>query len=441
MNDPEGSYYFPDRREVVPDGKLNYPEGGWYHPDDKRNLLDGEENIISRSMYLHGQPWEEQESHNKAAQPLNRGVTKFGNGLGILQGIGKKRTFVERIDQACVNYKSLPSQRQSIRILKIRSESNSVVGSQRKGVATQVRGRVVSKKETDRSKSEAGSFYRVKLSTGRRSIRDCSRENPQPVWDYSRERFYYQSGAVDTKNSEMGRKPTASKAVEEAEDTTLPENLMYASEKLVAGQKTFGCYSKKFERIEWEDEERANYWLNQFGALTALKLTHIEPDLIAKLVNAYNPVSNRIDLMGFEDVLCESMISDCFNLPSEGIAVSRNPELPHEWISHCYPEYAVPENTKKEYYVAARCVDPEWKNKISWVLRHVLGRAEGREIPKGVLAAMIQAEVEGEVVNWAAIVFERIRGELRRLKAIRKGDHLKCEAGPLLTMVAEDVAY
>ncbi|KAL3685584.1 hypothetical protein R1sor_003606 [Riccia sorocarpa] len=246
----------------------------------------------------------------------------------------------------------------------------------------------------------------------------------------------------------MGRKPAASKAVEEAEYTTLPENpifffffLVYASDKPVAGQKTFGCYKKEFERIEWDDEERANYWLNQFGALTALKLMHIEPDLIAKLVNAYNPVSNRIDLLGFEDVLCESMIADCFNLKSEGIVVSRNPELPHEWISHCYPEYAVPEDIKKEYYVAARCVDPEWKNKISWVLRHVLGRAEGREMPKGVLAAMIQAEVEGEVVNWAAIVFERIRGELRRLKAIRKGDHLKCEAGPLLTMIAEYVAY
>ncbi|KAL3677540.1 hypothetical protein R1sor_027488 [Riccia sorocarpa] len=358
-----------------------------------------------------------------AAQPKNTRVTKSRSGLGVLRSVERKQAYTSRVRRTDRNSKTELNQL---------SERKWVISDDSKGVNVQSTGGAEGTSLIESLKlvgePNRKGVYRVRVERKLQS---------QFVSPYRNRALVLGSGeAID-----MGRKQAASKVVEEAEDTTLPENLVYASEKLVVGQKTFGCYRKEFERIEWDDEEQANYWLNQFGALTALKLTHIEPDLIAKLVNAYNPVTNRIDLLGFEDVLCESMITDCFNLKSEGIVVSRNPELQYEWISHCYPEYAVPEDIKKEYYVAARCVDPEWKNKISWVLRHVLGRAEGREIPKGVLGAMIQVEVEGEVVNWAANVFERIRRELRRLKAIRKGDHLKCEAGPLLTMIAEYVAY
>ncbi|KAL3691907.1 hypothetical protein R1sor_005558 [Riccia sorocarpa] len=205
----------------------------------------------------------------------------------------------------------------------------------------------------------------------------------------------------------------------------------------VLGQRTIGFYNKEFESIEWEDEERATYWLQQFGALTAMKLTHIEPDLVAELVNAYNHVIDRISMSNRHEVLSEDMLADVFQLQNEGILVPKTPVLPPEWIDYCYPEYSVPEKGRKEYYAAVRCVDAEWRNRISWVIRFVLGRAEGREISKGVLAAMIRAEEEGQIVNWAAIMFDRIRGELGRLKGIRKGDFLRTEAEPQLTMIAE----
>ncbi|KAL3691077.1 hypothetical protein R1sor_004728 [Riccia sorocarpa] len=172
-----------------------------------------------------------------------------------------------------------------------------------------------------------------------------------------------------------------------------------------------------------------------------MKLTHIDLEKIVTLVRAYNPITDRIILTDREDILSDSMIADVFNLPLDGVAVLKNPVFPPEWLECCYPEYANLDRKGKEYYAAVRCEDPEWRNRISWVLRFVLGRAEGREVSKGVLAAMVQAEMEGKTVNWAAVITDRLRGELKRLKGIRKGDFLKCEAGPQLTMVAEYVLW
>ncbi|KAL3697540.1 hypothetical protein R1sor_011616 [Riccia sorocarpa] len=232
----------------------------------------------------------------------------------------------------------------------------------------------------------------------------------------------------------MGSKGAASK---QTEDSAQSGGIVVAGENEVEGQKTFGCYSREIEKFEWEDEERANYWLKQFGAFPAMKLTYMHPAFIADLVNAYNPISDRITLSKYHYVLSDDMISDVFQIPNEGIAVSKYLVIPHEWIEFCYPEYAIPEKGRKEYFTAVCCEDLEWRAKINWVLRYVLGRAEGREISKGVLAAMIQAEEEGQTVNWAVVITERLRGELKRLKGIRKGDFLRTEAGPQLTMVVE----
>ncbi|KAL3701751.1 hypothetical protein R1sor_019773 [Riccia sorocarpa] len=235
----------------------------------------------------------------------------------------------------------------------------------------------------------------------------------------------------------MGRSRASSKIESLEDDVSQTGFAVVVGEKEVLGQRTIGFYNKKLETIEWEDEERATYWLQQFGALTAMKLTHIKPDLVAELVNAYNPVTDRITLSNRQEVLSEDMLADVFQLQNEGILMPKTPVLPPEWIDYCYPEYSVPEKGRKEYYAAVRCVDAEWRNRINWVIRFVLGRAEGREISKGVLAAMIRAKEEGQIVNWAAVMFDRVRGELRRLKGIRKGDFLRTEAGPQLTMIAE----
>ncbi|KAL3698780.1 hypothetical protein R1sor_012856 [Riccia sorocarpa] len=404
---PDGSDHFPDMREVLPDGKLNNPEKGWYHPDVQRVIPFGQK-------YLPDQ---------EAAQPKDTRVTKSRSGLGVVRGVERKQAYTSRVRRTDRNSKTELNQL---------SEKKWAISDDSKGVNVQSKGRAegISLIESLKlvGKPNRKGVYRVRVE----------RKLQSPfVSPYRNRALVLGSG----KAINMGRKPASSKIVEEAKDASLPENLIVTSKEQVAGHKTFDCYCKEIDRIDWDDEKRASYWLKQFGALTALRLTHIEPDLIAKLVNAYNPVTNRIYLNNHEDVLCESMICDVFQLSDEGPAVSRKPEIPHEWISYCYPEYAIPEKKDKEYYAATRCTDPEWKNKISWVLRYMLGQAEGREIPKGVLAAMIQAEVEGQVVNWATIVFERIRGELRRLKAIRKGDHLRTEAGPQLTMVAEYIAY
>ncbi|KAL3694202.1 hypothetical protein R1sor_007853 [Riccia sorocarpa] len=235
----------------------------------------------------------------------------------------------------------------------------------------------------------------------------------------------------------MGRSRASSKIESLEDDVSQTGFAVVVGEKEVLGQRTIGFYNKELETIEWEDEERATYWLQQFRALTAMKLTHIEPDLVVELVNVYNPVTDRITLSNRQEVLSEDMLADVFQLQNEGVLVPKSPVLPPEWIDYCYPEYSIPEKGRKKYYAAVRCVDAEWRNRISWVIRFVLGRAEGREISKGVLAAMIRAEEEGQTVNWAAAMFDRIRGELRRLKGIRKGDFLRTEAGPQLRMIAE----
>ncbi|KAL3682818.1 hypothetical protein R1sor_000840 [Riccia sorocarpa] len=85
-----------------------------------------------------------------------------------------------------------------------------------------------------------------------------------------------------------------------------------------------------------------------------------------------------------------------------------------------YPYYANPAKKRKEYYSAARCEHPEWREKIAWVLRYVMGRVEGRELSKGVLAAMLESAETGVGVNWAYIITERLRTEFRKLKLARK---------------------
>ncbi|KAL3678283.1 hypothetical protein R1sor_021239 [Riccia sorocarpa] len=232
----------------------------------------------------------------------------------------------------------------------------------------------------------------------------------------------------------MSKKGSASKAAI-SELHTNNEELLIAGDKAVKGRKILACYIKDIGNLEWEDEEEAEQWKKQFGALITLKLTQIQPDLIAQLANAYNGVTNRVTISKASWLIDEDLIQDVFNLPNAGVTISKLPVLDSDWLAVAYPEYALPAKNRKEYYTAARCEHPDWRSKISWVIRYVLGRAEGRKISKGVLAAMLEAEAKGVTVNWAQVVTDRLRTELRKLKLVTKGEFYRCEAGPQLTML------
>ncbi|KAL3692578.1 hypothetical protein R1sor_006229 [Riccia sorocarpa] len=183
----------------------------------------------------------------------------------------------------------------------------------------------------------------------------------------------------------MSKKGSASK-VAIPELHTNNEELLIAGEKAVKGRKILSCYVKDIGNLEWEDEEEAEQWKKQFRALTMLKLTQVQ-DLIAQLANAYNGITNRVTISKASWLIDEDLIHDVFNLPNAGVTVSKLPVLDADWLAVAYPEFAQPAKNQKEYYTAARCEHPDWRAKISWVIRYVLGRAEGREISKGVLGA------------------------------------------------------
>ncbi|KAL3689796.1 hypothetical protein R1sor_016105 [Riccia sorocarpa] len=227
----------------------------------------------------------------------------------------------------------------------------------------------------------------------------------------------------------MPKKGSSSK-IENRELHVDNEELLIAGKKVVPGRKMLSCYVKEICNLEWEDEEEAEQWKKQFGALTTLNLTQVQPDLIAQLRNAYNGVTNRVTISKASWIIDEDLIQDVFNLPNAGVTVPKLPVLDPDWLSIAYPEYAQPAKNRKEYYTTTKCEHPDWRSKISWIIWNVLGRAEGREISKGVLAAMLEAEAKGVTVNWAQVVTDRIKTELRKLKLVPKGENYKCKAGP-----------
>ncbi|KAL3699575.1 hypothetical protein R1sor_017597 [Riccia sorocarpa] len=234
----------------------------------------------------------------------------------------------------------------------------------------------------------------------------------------------------------MTRKPVNKK--KEVARANQNDEVVFGDEA-IPNRRVYNCYLKDFVATDCADEDEAVLWMRQFGALPTMNLSHIAPKLITEMVNSFNGLTNRITIGHSTHILNEDLVADVYNVPNEGIKPPRNPILDLGWLQEAYPDYAIGKKGK-EYYSAARCEHPEWREKIAWVLRYVLGRAEGQEVSKGVLAAMLESAETGKGVNWAYILTDRLKTELWKLKLARKGEVYKCEAGPHLTVLAEYLA-
>ncbi|KAL3697281.1 hypothetical protein R1sor_011357 [Riccia sorocarpa] len=186
----------------------------------------------------------------------------------------------------------------------------------------------------------------------------------------------------------MARKPVHKK--KEAAELNQNYKVIFGHEA-IPGRRVYNCYLKDLVVTDWADEDEAILWLQQFGALQTMNLSHIAPKLITEMTNSFNGLTNRSDKTNATydhpeqntHILNEDLVADVWQIPNEGIKPPRNPKLDLGWLQEAYPDYASGKK-QKEYYSAARCEHPEWREKIAWVLCYVLARAEGREVSKGV---------------------------------------------------------